>query len=404
MIPYLLESATRILRAFGTRASLPVFELERAHIQKKGTRIRPFVADRGFTRDPLCPSMNVSPAELQITGWRLAHAVKKADCLRQMPFTFLQRLGFLLEQFPMLDWRRGNLRLRDGIATAYADFAGTSLAGRIGQGVALLFMENRGYVFVGHYQRPLRRPGPDFVFEQPSSDYSASNRALVEAKGAFVLHARQPDIKGVLREGLKQIKKAKAARVAKSFAIGTFLREQADTSSEPSLVAFVDPDGRGESDSVDDYPDWIIRANYAAWLAAMGFHDAASDLRMRTPRQNPETLGIRVVSLSGIPYGVMVLQFVAEDLEFSNPHFWPWHVSRCLVAGLPMRILRAIERAMDHPDHVLGGSADDGLMSQLPSHEWRDGNLKGSILTDGSLLAMLRAEDVLGADREEVRL
>lgn len=207
MIPNVLGSGLQILQAFGTQAILPIYELERLHIQTKGTRIRPFVDGRGFSKDPLCPGTGAKPAELKLTGWRLAHAVKKADCLRQMPFEFLQHLGFLLEYLPALDWRRGNLRLLPGVASAYADFAGSSLAGRIGQGVALLFMDARGYSFAAHYPRVAGSPGPDFIFEKQSI---RGDRILVEAKGSFVAPRVQPNIKGTLAEGLDQISTAKS--------------------------------------------------------------------------------------------------------------------------------------------------------------------------------------------------
>lgn len=398
MIPHLVGSALQVLRAFAAQATLPLYELDRAHVQTKGTRIRPFVAERGFTNDPLCPVRNVNPTDLKFTGWRLAHAVKKADCLRQMPFEFLQHLGFLLEQLPTLDWRRGNLRLLPGVASAYADVAGTSLAGRIGQALALLFMDARGYAFAAHYPRAAGTPGPDFIFERQSNSV---DRVLVEAKGSFVAPTVQPNIKGTLAEGLGQISKAKPLDSRKSYVVGSFLREHGDTGKEPSLIAFVDPENARSSPGDESPRDLVLRHNYAAWLDAMNLHYAASDLRARASRDRPEVIRLHILNLNGTRFGVVPTHSFYPG-DFDEPFDPRWLGNgRFIVVGMPMTILHGLSRTLADPTTSL--TIGDETITELPTEVY-DGEFNVSVLRDGSLLGSVPAPMLFRDGPEEIAL
>jgi hypothetical protein len=57
----------RVVRAFSGRSNLPVHELAKAKVEKPHGRTRPLPKASG---------------NVQFSAWRLAHAVKKADCLR----------------------------------------------------------------------------------------------------------------------------------------------------------------------------------------------------------------------------------------------------------------------------------------------------------------------------------
>jgi hypothetical protein len=303
-----------------------------------------------------------------------------------MPFEFLQHLGFLLENLPALDWRRGNLRLLPGVASAYADFTGSSLAGRIGQGVALLFMDARGYSFAAHYPRATGTPGPDFIFENKSTPI---DRILVEAKGSFVVPRVQPNIKGTLAAGLDQISKANPLGARKSYVIGSFLREHGDPGQEPSLVAFVDPENNRSNPSDSTPPDLVIRHNYAAWLDAMNLPYAASDLRARSSRERPEAIRLHTMDLNGTRFGVVPIHAISLD-DFEGP-FEPrwWRNGRVVVAGMPMTILREVSRALTDPATSL--TIADEISTAFPTAEY-DGEFKGSVLRDGSLLGAVPAQ------------
>lgn len=397
MTPWLFDLPLRIHRALTARASLPQYELDRAHVQTKHSHIRPFVPDRGFTGDPLCPQEATPPSEMRFSGWRLAHAVKKADCLRQAPYAFAQRLGFLLEQLPTIDWRRGNLRLLPGIATAYADFTGTSLAGRIGQGLAILLMEELGHTFVAHYPRIAGKKGPDFVFER-SDDRT---RVLAESKGSFVAPHSQPNIKGVLADGLGQISSADPIGSKKSYAIGAFLREDGDPGEEPSLLAFVDPVVVGkENRSSSPPPDIVLRHNYAAWLDAMGLHYSASDLRSRAIRDTNEAIQLSVVNVDGVRYAVAPLQDPAPWTVDHLMPFWPRRDDRIAVAGLRLSTIEQIRAVLGKPQEML---EIDASVFGSPSDREHDRDFKGSILRDGTLLGSIPVRWLL-EQAEEVRL
>ena len=192
-----------VLRAFRGNSSLPVHEFDRHRVQTPRRRLRP-LSD---------PSDHVS-----FTAWELAHALKKADCARwpSSSLLWLGAAGFLLEQVHLFDWDSPELRLSTGMSDFYADFSRTSLSGRIGQGMALLFLERQGYAYVGRLSslllrhggaalplrsaRRIHTQGPDFVVEDRDGE-----RALAEAKGSFVPFAGRSDLKGALRQALDQL-------------------------------------------------------------------------------------------------------------------------------------------------------------------------------------------------------
>lgn len=281
------------------QSQLPLYELDQANIESKQGKIRPF---------------GQSPAHLGIRAWRLFHAVKKADCARRVPHLFLVlgSMGLLLEHSFLFRWNADNLRLGNGMADFYADFSRTSLSGRIAQGMAYLFMEERGYAFGERFPTFLKRmkgqPGydpawrtrnawrnangknprktPDFLFETRLGE-----TALVESKGSFVVTGTRPNIKADLQDALRQLDgwdRQIIPHPQKKFAIGTYLREEDDESREPSLIAFVDPEDNEPAEP--QYPrDWVRRGNYAAWLEGMGFFDAAHNLshgRARSDQSN----------------------------------------------------------------------------------------------------------------------
>src|SRR5581483_2730657 len=85
---------------------------------------------------------------------------------------------------------------------------------------------------------------PDFIVENGKCE-----RALAEAKGAFLTPNATCNIKGVLKDALDQLDgwdRIIDPQPSKNFAVGTFLREADDQFEEPSLVAFVDPEPGGE--------------------------------------------------------------------------------------------------------------------------------------------------------------
>ncbi|MDA8350449.1 MAG: hypothetical protein M0038_16900 [Pseudomonadota bacterium] len=327
-----------------------------------------------------------------LTGLQLAHAVIKADRVRRLPFEWLAGLAFLMEHLPTFDWREDNLRLFDGISQAYADFTGSSLSGRVGQGLALLLMEQMGFRFVGQYPRPPSGPRPDFIVE---SSGPSGHRALVESKGSFVRRDDRHNIKGVLNEGLVQVTGVAPHGATKSFVVGSFLREAGDKSNEPSLVSFLDPESNGNVQSDRLPPDWVVRQNYAAWLDAMGLHEAASDVRRGRVGAKGEQARLKVIALKGVDYAITPLVpwitvdpwLSPEVLMLRDPEL------RVPVAGLRTSVVEVLKRSLrdtsgvlDHPD-LLAGNPQESV-----PFESKGGY--GSPMADGSLLALVPAREL----------
>ena len=396
-----MRRTTGVLHAFTGSSHLPVYECEKTDIQTLGCRVRPL--------------RNVS-TNLYFRAWRLAHAVKKADCAR-WPFpknVWLGAAGFLLEHKHLFDWNSGELRLNAGMAGYYADFTRTSTSGRIAQGAALLFAEDRGYSYVGRFEAELqrnnqkqlsrstqRRSGrlPDFIVED-----GAKRRALIEAKGKFVPLGSTPDIKGALRDALDQLIHGSTLirrQPHKSYAVGTFLREVDDCHAEPSLVAFVDPEPGEPRDPVEIPLDAIRRANYAPWLSLMGLDEPAR--RVHASEGSSQSYTVPIVALgehqyvfnvaSILPwYGRYILGPDLWNLICQCPEwpFGPGHGSISLqIVGLDLRVVQALGIAIrkNRPDELMEIEPED--RRDVPT-EFQGGEFYGSVFSDGSLLGEIR--------------
>ncbi len=381
-------------------SSLPVYELDRRNVMRRDGRLRPFENPRGFTGDPRCPAEGVAPRRLRFSAWRLAHAVTKADFLRRLPFQFLYPVGFLLQQVGTLDWRQDPLRLFRDVTRGYTDFVGTSLAGRIGQGVAILLMEGEDYSFIGPYPRRSNESGPDFLFE-----HRGRTRALIEAKGSFVEPGSGPNIKRKLQEAIRELSASRRLVHQKSYAIATCLREVDDTHIEPSLVAFVDPDRAGGTDEYDS--DWVRRQNYAAWLDRMGLFAAASDLRSRRRPTGERSFALPTIQLAERRFAVAVTSIRPKSVLSTQPFRpGPWPLADGLVldvAGIEIENLRVIERALADRSATALFEIQPWRSNGAPSVDELEG-FRGSALSDGTLLGEIDAWMLPSLTQETVSL
>ena len=390
----------QVLSTFNGKGSLPIHELDKVKVQKPYARICPFPNSSG----------NVS-----FTSWRLAHAIKKAD-LAQWPFSqtlWIGAAGFLLENAHLFDWEADKFCLNAGMSNSYADFSRSSLTGRIAQGMALLFLEEKGYAYVGRFETewknqaakqnkscpPDKKRKPDFIAENKQKEW-----VLAESKGSFVSPGNKTNIKDSLKTGLEQLDgwdKYITPQPIKSFAIGTFLRESRDCSEETSLIAFVDSEPEAPEDPVEFPSDAVRRANYASWLSLMRFDDAAN--RIRFGAGEPQRRSVPVIALAGCKYAVSILSVSPKQPDLSSREFWddlhnwPFGCARMLKQGLRVELVGLDLKVFETLGSVRGSSISSALMKLNPQ-EGRyaapiesDGyTFYGSIFSDGSLLGELQ--------------
>lgn len=392
----------QIVRTFNGRSNLPTHELAKSKVEKPHARTRPLPKASGNT---------------QFSAWRLAHAIKKADCLRSptAPILWTGATGFLLENSHMFDWTANELCLNKGMSSFYADFTGSGMVGRIAQGMALLFLEDNGYAYVGRFETEWRQraatqnkqwpagktKAPDFIAENAQHEW-----VLAESKGGFSSPGKMPPIKGALKDGLNQLDgwdQYINPQPIKSFVIGTFLREVDDTSDETSLIAFVDPEPEAPDHPVDFPHDAVRRANYASWLSLMGLDDAAA--RLRDGEGEPQQYELPILTVGERQYAVSVVSVTPRSPDLSSREFWrdfrdwpfwhfPWFRDGIDIelVGLDLEVLHAVSLATR-----ADGTSE--LMALKPSKH-RDapadldgGTFYGSVFSDGSLLGELRLQN-----------
>lgn len=397
--------ARRFVRALNGRSSLPIHELPKAKVEKPYDRIRPLPKASGA---------------LKFSAWRLAHAIKKADCLRwpSAPIRWAGATAFLLENGHLFDWSASEWCLNEGMSQFYADFTGTGMAGRIAQGMALLFLEDNGYAYVGRFETEWRQrattqdrqwpadktKAPDFIAENAQHDW-----VLAESKGGFSSSGTKPPIKGALREGLAQLDdwdKYITPQPIKSFAIGTFLRETGDTSRETSLIAFVDPEPEATENPVEFSRDAVRRANYASWLSVMGLNEAAA--RLRSGEGEPQKYEFPLLAIAGRQYVVSISAVTPRYPSLSDREFWREFRDLRLwpflwfrdgidieLVGLDLKVLRALS-LVTKPAGVSELMALEPTGPRDTPADLDGGTFYGSVFSDGSLLGELRLQRPTG--------
>lgn len=177
---FLINSLANMLAAFG-RKSVEVYEWDRPDI------VNNKLADHAAWTDVTSPR-----ADLEFTGWSLAHAVVRADFLISGHYG-LAGIGFLFQIDRIVDFTAGrNLRLQPGAANALNDVSKTSMIGRVGQGLSILFADQRHYNFLCHLafdpsvaaslKANKNQEVADFLFENDAGD-----RMILESKATFTL-------------------------------------------------------------------------------------------------------------------------------------------------------------------------------------------------------------------------
>lgn len=407
----------------GSHSSMPVHDLTSTFASKAA--IRPLPA---------------ATSSLSFSMWRLAHAVKKAECVNPVNARVANAmaLGFLLENQHLFDYSGMQFNLADGAASYLDDFSQTGLTGRVAQGFALLQMEAAGYGFVARFDtfrkkcgvavpkvpsrkkgasgKPILKPirSPDFVVEKSSGD-----RALVESKGSFLHSGKLGDIKGSLSDALKQLApwgSQFSPAITKKFAIGTYLREPDVADPEPSLLALVDPEGGQEEDAAPVPPELVRKLNYAGWLNFMGYRAPARLLSSARPLGSALAT-FQVADFGDNRYAYIPIALVPgqqpDDLLRVSPIPPRWlgdykmaalrdRAEMVVVLALDVQVLERVAQASRSRDWSLlegesPGPDDTGFRSN------RDGE-DGSRFIDGSFIGLVRPRQEVVYSNEAVTM
>jgi hypothetical protein len=352
--------------------SIEVFEWKRADVTMKRLPNNPNWSMYADNKGPL-----------DLTGVGLAHAVVRADFLVAQNF-LLPGLGFILQMDQIIDFRSStNLRLLPGASSILGDVSQSSLAGRIGQGLSILFAESLGYSFCHHLSSDtivrahLARTGPvrvaDFMFENSTKD-----RMILESKASFSLQNNDcTPVKSVLSAALtKQVDpsmKMFSPSASKGYAVYSCLRERGN--STPSSLIFVDPPEQDGEFPIEVPPDTVRRRNYAGWLKAMGLHDAATRL-VSAQESSERTL-----------HKFLVIKFGNHSFAFVDRGLAPWWCwGDHLAFGIEVNALNAISATLQGPS--------DALLTYRPlSIEGVKLQRRKSVMSDGTFFGFLEPSD-----------
>lgn len=341
-------------------------------------------ADVRKARLPNAPNINKLAAKqpnLTFSGWSLAHAVVKADYLDKRNLA-MPGLGFLIQASNLIDFGKSPIALREGASKALNDFSLTSLSGRVGQGLAILYGHRRGWKFTAHLrsyvaQLPAGSAGTKHLDDAMADFLFADNTQtiLVEAKGSFTQKDNNPtDIKSVLKGALKsQIDpwmKYLHPAPSNGYVVYACVREK---SWDPSAVFVVDPEGAEKPEAdVPFSPDQVMRENYGAWLRAMGLTEPGERLvrpNVPTDARAPSEVTFFISSIDGREYAFR-----------DEPFGWPLHSGWFVPAmGLDLQALKAISAAIQRPDASLAELLRD---APPPTPERQDAL---SMFPDGSV-------------------
>jgi hypothetical protein len=377
----------RVLRAFGTH-SVDVFEWKQSDVKI-----------RRLPKNPQWNTLAIPRQELRFSGWELAHSVIKADFL-SLRSSLLPGIGFLFQIESLLDLGPSrNLRLLRGGSTFLSDFSQTSVSGRIGQGLSILFAHQKGYQFVAHLatedavinhnsnsDSDDRGRVADFLF-----DSKQHGRMILESKGTFHQPRNDPSrVKSVLKAALTEQVECWMGVISppakKGIVTYSCVREVG--APEPSALIFVDPEGEDGDHLLEFPPSLVLRRNYAAWLTAMGFHDSGRSLRGGDKRDLQEYV-FSLVNVEGNTYAFPTFLPPFLGLRPSDDSWF----------GIEISALSAITEALEGDDRALLEYAG---VATVPSD--RGIASYHSIFPDGTFFGSLREEDIRAIEFRTFRL
>lgn len=336
-------------------------------------------------------NLTTKQPDLAFSGWGLAHAIVKADYLDRRNPT-MPGLGFLLQAGNLIDFCASPIQLKVGASKALNDFSLTSLAGRVGQGLAILYGHRLGLNFSAHLRThveslPIGSPGAkhkgkamaDFLFA------NGNKTVLIESKGSFTQRENDPTaIKSVLKGALTAQVDPWMGYLQPTpnngYVVYSCLRE---TSWAPSALSVVDPNGDdGKAADVPFSSEYVMRENYGAWLRAMGLSQAAERLTRSNGTAVEEGFEVQPVDTEFLVYEHEGREFavVAERHYLHRYPFWGLPA-----VGIDVSVLKAISTIIETPGLTLAEQLVN-LPSQVDAPQE-----SCSIFPDGSVLGFPNA-------------
>lgn len=409
-------------------ATLPIIELDRAQIERKRARIRPLPNERDH---------------LRITAWSLYHAAKKAELACSFTTNQIDHLAhcFANEHHGLFRWNGEELRLTAGVTDMYESAAQASRARLVGEGMLLLAMQHEGYAFWDRFDLLVKRALRKQLLNHPESlrhacairkrldssqsgkrsDFVVENEngesALAEAKGRFLSPFATSAIKTDLREALQQLAATKSLIFpppAKTYAVGTYLREADDGHDEGSMIALVDPEDQDEADFTVKLPsDWVRRGNYAAWLLGMGFAEATNALRNGVVREGLSvSLPVKRVGRHDYAYVVTGaglnprhLRRFLRDFPHHWPHYWvEWALFGPGRREVELSIIGLRVDVLDSISDALTTAEANPLLGVEPTFETDMAQFNGSVMPDGSMCGTVTVENIHEIEFREFKL
>ncbi|MBA3598672.1 MAG: hypothetical protein H0W40_15035 [Methylibium sp.] len=364
--------------------SIEVYEWSEAVVRKKR-----------LPNSPQFSQLATQQPSLSFNGWGLAHAIVKADYLDRRSL-WMPGIGFLLQASNLIDFGAAPVALKNGASKALNDFSLTSLSGRVGQGLTILYGHSLGMKFAAHlrsYVESLPTGATGVAHKNKAmADFLFANdqqSVLFESKGSFTLHENDPTaIKRVLKDALEnQIDPWMSLLQpppSNGYVVYSCLRED---SWHPSALFVVDPQGDdADASSIPIGPDQVRRENYSAWLRAMGLNSAASRLvEPFSDGSEPSDEIFLLQEVNGRTYAF-------REMNYPWPRLAMWPSP---FLGIDYKVLQSISRALHSPERGL-----QDMLADLP-RQVTDGRGDYSIFPDGSILGHA---DYPPSNRMSVRL
>ncbi|MCK9701699.1 hypothetical protein LT709_09385 [Pseudomonas syringae pv. syringae] len=357
------------------KTSIDVYELREGDIRS-----------RRLSKSPNIGNLTIKRGVLHFSGVDLAHAVVKADYLitanMEMP-----GVGFLLQAHNIIDFASPNIKLRPGVSRALSDVSKSSMVGRVGQGLAILYGYSLGLLFVSHLLSHVETlPITSAAFRHKKdqmADFLFSDKGktvLMESKGSFSIQNNAPTpIKRMLKRSLIEQVDPWMDHLSPTpingYAVYSCLREAAWGAS---AMFVVDPEG-GDSGEPDAFSsvEQVMRENYGGWLRAMGLYDSASRL-LGSSRDTSESsvYDFLISELGGHKFA-----YPANNMFVSN---YPWGVP---LAGIDLYVLHAISTVIQFKERRL----EELLFDYVPLQLGEASLL--SVFPDGSIFGAMHSFD-----------